>query len=104
LRASKGFLTVDQAKVLQCSIAFVSAVELGKKPVPDHWPRRIALWLDLEPEEASELADLAEIGRKLEIIPHNLDASRLTKAFANRLADLSSQDYEAIQKVLGRKM
>jgi IrrE N-terminal-like domain len=49
----------DQAKGIGFSPAYISLIELGKRPVPEHYPAQFAHWMSLTEGEAQELSDLA---------------------------------------------
>jgi len=49
----------DQAKGIGVSPAYISLIELGKRPVPEHYPAQFAHWISLTEGETKELSDLA---------------------------------------------
>lgn len=54
-RARSGLFLADQAEALGVSVSLVSAVETGKRNVPEGYPERVAIWLHLNRQESDEL-------------------------------------------------
>jgi antitoxin Phd len=60
-RVGRGKVMADQAKALGLSVSYISAIELGKRRIPDDYPTQVSNWLELSEEETAELCRLASI-------------------------------------------
>ncbi len=58
-RTRYGLTMADQAKGIGFSPAYISLIELGKRPVPEHYPAQFAHWISLTEGETNDLHDLA---------------------------------------------
>ena len=63
LRLDKQLRLLDVAKLLDCSAAFLSAIETGRKPIPDSFVLTVARAMKLSTEE---LATLRKLGSRLQ--------------------------------------
>src|SRR5215813_3450606 len=64
LRLDKHLRLLDVAKLLDCSAAFVSAIETGRKPIPDGFVSTVARAMKLSTEEFATLRKAADRTRK----------------------------------------
>jgi transcriptional regulator with XRE-family HTH domain len=91
----------DMADKLGVSVAYLSAVERGKKPVPSSWPVRIASLYDLKPEKVQYLEDMSKMS------PTNLkidlkDCSAFQRSVAYAFTEsLPKMGDEAAKNILG---
>ncbi|MEH2551738.1 transcriptional regulator with XRE-family HTH domain [Bradyrhizobium sp. AZCC 2262] len=86
LRLDKGLRLMDVARKLNCSSAFISAIETGRKPIPDAYMLSVARAMDLSPAEIRELRGACDRTRKevlVETLPE--EQRELVAAFARRL-------------------
>ncbi|MCI9509536.1 MAG: helix-turn-helix transcriptional regulator [Angelakisella sp.] len=60
LRIDHGEILKDMANRLGVSPAFLSAVEVGKKNIPEEWPKKIAAIYKLNPDEEESLLSCAK--------------------------------------------
>jgi transcriptional regulator with XRE-family HTH domain len=59
MRLGKDMLMSDMAERLKVSPSYLSAVEFGRRPVPEGWPKNISRILNLNENESRLLADTA---------------------------------------------
>ena len=101
LRLDKGMRLLDLAKRIGLSPAFLSAIETGKKPIPDAYVVRVARAMELSPAEIRELRRAADRTRKevgVEELPE--DQRELVAAFARKLDELPSDMMEKLKKIV----
>jgi transcriptional regulator with XRE-family HTH domain len=101
LRLDKGMRLLDLASKLGLSIAFISAVETGRKPIPDGYAKAIARAMDLTAAEIRELRRAVDRTRKevrVEGLPE--EQRELVAAFARRLDELPRDLMAQIKKVV----
>ena len=65
MRLDKGMRLLDLADRLKMSAAYVSAVETGKKPIPDKYVALAARAMELNVEEARSLQSAADRTREI---------------------------------------
>jgi transcriptional regulator with XRE-family HTH domain len=58
-RTRYGLTMADQAKGIGFSPAYISLIELGRRPVPEGYPAQFAHWISLTEAETKDLCDLA---------------------------------------------
>jgi transcriptional regulator with XRE-family HTH domain len=86
LRLDKAMRLLDLARLLSISPAFLSAIETGRKPIPDDFVRTVAKVMELSTDELATLRKAADRTRKhikIERLPE--DQRELVAAFARRL-------------------
>ena len=64
LRIDRGEVLKDMADKLNVSSAYLSAVEVGKRTIPEHWAAEIIRLYSLEGKVADELTFLADASLK----------------------------------------
>jgi transcriptional regulator with XRE-family HTH domain len=101
LRLDKGMRLLDLARRMGCSAAFISAIETGRKPIPDSYLRKIADAMELSAPEIRLLQRAADQARK-EVRVDKMPAEQreLVAAFARRLDDIPADVMEALKKVV----
>lgn len=101
IRIDRGEILRDMAQNLGVSSAFLSAVENGKKKVPDSWIQKLGSIYSLTPAQVSELKDaILCSGDTVELDIQNVsdESRRLAVSFARRFDTL---DKEITKKLLG---
>ncbi|NBB11837.1 helix-turn-helix domain-containing protein [Pseudomonas sp. SLFW] len=99
IRIDKGMLLKDMAGALSISPAYLSAVETGKKPIPDGFVGRIASLFDytVGSDEHAALEDSASMSKgeaPMKHLPQKHQQAVL--AFARNLNHLSADDVEKV--------
>lgn len=108
LRIDQGEILKDMADKLDVSVAFLSAVENGKKRMPATWNKIICDLYQLNAEEQD--AFTSAIAETEEMIEMNLYGATVQKrelavSFARKFSDINDEQTEAIKKILqGRKL
>ena len=105
IRLDRDELLKDMADKLNVTVAYLSAVENGKRKFPDSWIQIIALKYGLEDYEVERLQKLAFDERDcININMDNVDIKgrNLAYSFARRFQDLSLEEIEELEKILKR--
>ena len=99
IRNAKGLRLLDTASLLGKSSAFISAIETGKKPIPQGFEREVAQAMNLSPEETEEVQGAADRTRK-EIPVSNLEGEQreLVAAFARKVNGFSESDLAKLRE------
>ncbi len=99
LRIDRGEILRDMANRLGVSSAFLSAVENGKKRVPDAWISKLEEYYLLTPEQMEELRTaIVESSDTIEL--HIQNASSVNRQFAVSFArQFDTLDDETAQKL-----
>lgn len=103
IRIDRDEILKDMAAKLQVTVAYLSAVENGKREVPEEWIPEIIDKYALSEEEAKNLEDAAFYSQKSIKIKLDEESDRnrdLVLAFARRFRDLDDQDFFAMKKLL----
>jgi len=103
LRIDREMRLGEMAKLLQVSAAFLSAVETGKKSVPEAMVGEIGKALKLKSEQVARLKQAAAasvISVRIELREADIEARELAVGFARRFPDLTEQQKQALQKLL----
>jgi transcriptional regulator with XRE-family HTH domain len=107
LRLQRNMLLSDMAGRLGVSPSYLSAVDFGRRPVPDSWPTKIAEILELDNEEAVLLrnAALTSSTKSRGAITMALDdltpmQQEVAIQFARKLRQLSEEELKSIQNHL----
>lgn len=88
LRVEKGLRLFDLAETLEQSTAFLSAVETGRKPIPEGMVLRLSRAMSLTAAEVKDLRSAADKTRKEVKVDDKSENDReLIAAFARRLDD-----------------
>jgi transcriptional regulator with XRE-family HTH domain len=101
LRLDKGMRLLDLARLLGCSAAFISAIETGRKPIPDAYVLKMARAMDLSAPEIRILHRAADQARKevrLDKMP--AEQREIVAAFARRLDEIPTEMMSALKKVV----
>ncbi len=103
LRIDQGEILKDMADKLEVSVAFLSAVENGKKRMPTAWSKKICDSYHLSEEEQSEFTTaIAETEESVEMDLSDVTAQQreLAVSFARKFSDINEEQVEAIKKIL----
>lgn len=106
IRIDHGEILRNMADRLKVSSAFLSAVENGKKKVPEAWISKLEELYSLTPEQMEELrVAIAESGNTVEINIHNApDANRqLAVSFARQFNALDDKTIKKIYEILKKR-
>jgi transcriptional regulator with XRE-family HTH domain len=91
----------DQAKGLGFSAAYISAIERGKRPVPEDYVAKLAEWLSLTSEDACALRNIASGERTVvKVFPKTREKALLAEDFARDLNGLSPEAVKQLRNVL----
>lgn len=107
LRIKNHEVLANAKEFLGVSTAFISAVECGKKQIPDDWFDKLTEHYNLSFSEQNELRDAIEKSRKsIKINFENADNFKKTVAlqFQRSFDDLDDKTMEEIQKLLERNV
>lgn len=107
LRIDNSMLLREMADHLDVSPAWLSAVETGRKNIPDHLVDQIVEFFELQPEIAAEIREAAAKSQREYKIRLQDDADEdrrgLAAVFARRFDDLSPAEIRDIQDILNRR-
>jgi len=106
LRIEKNERLLDMAQKLEVPPSFLSAVEFGKKSIPEGWKALIIDKYNLSTEQIAELQQA--IDNSVRILKFDLsekdDSDKdLLLAFARKFQDLDTNDKESILSVLKKQ-
>ena len=103
MRIMAGELIRDMAAKLNVTPSYLSAVETGKRQIPDGWVCKIAELYSLSPEEKEALqkaADSSLLSVKLNLNGLTDHRRQTAVLFAREFSDLDDQKLEQIRKLL----
>jgi transcriptional regulator with XRE-family HTH domain len=101
LRLDKGMRLLDLAKATDRSSAFISAIETGRKQIPDAYLLAVARAMKLTAGEIRELRRAADRTRKeVPVSKLGEDQRELVAAFARKLDELPSAMMADLKKVI----
>lgn len=106
LRIDLGITLFDMAQATNVSSAFLSAMENGKKPVPDGYVESLANKFDAVMGQKTKFLRLADMTKKevrINLSDSNLAANELATAFARNFSELSNDQVERIKSILNKK-
>jgi HTH-type transcriptional regulator, competence development regulator len=103
LRIDSNEVLYDMAKKLGCTSAFISSLELGKRPVPLEFQRKVVEVYSLNAVQQEEFQKVVEQSLHNVTIP--LDdlgdsSKKLALVFARRLKTMGEKDAEKMLKYL----
>ena len=103
LRIDREERLFDMAKKLSKSSAFISAIELGKKQIPNDFEELIIKYYKLTDEAADAIRTAADRSRDtFKIEPNNILGRDTAGLMARKINSLSDQELQNIQKILKR--
>ncbi len=103
LRISTGELIRDMAAKLQVTASYLSAVETGKRQIPENWVAAISELYSLSESDRAKLQSAADASAlSVKISLSGADAKRRQTAvlFAREFADLDEEKLEQIRMLL----
>jgi transcriptional regulator with XRE-family HTH domain len=101
LRLDRGMRLLDLAKKMGVSSAFISAVDTGRKAIPDGYVVRVSRAMDLTAPEIRVLSRAADRTRTEVRLDNMAPAQReIVHAFARRLDDIPSDLLAALKKAV----
>lgn len=106
LRIDKGEILKEMASKLEVTSAYLSAVEMGKRNVPDNWPIRIAEIYKLSEQERDKLEEASYESRlsiKFDLKDKCIDDRGLILAFARKLDALSNLEKDRMMEILVKR-
>ena len=106
LRVKEHEVMGDTAKMLGVKIPFVSAVESGKRNVPEEWVPMIVEHYKLDQEKEAELLDAIESSKtqmKLNLVHASNTQRRLAVQCQRSFERLDEDTAEAIMKLLNKE-
>ena len=106
MRIDHGEFLKDMAAKLNVTVAYLSAVENGKREVPDDWVETLSDQYFLDPEEKKQLQEYAYEDKqslKINLTGIQKEEKELALAFARSFKDLSEEDMATMQKIFGRR-
>lgn len=101
LRLDKRMRLLDLAKLLGCSAAYLSAIETGRKTIPDGFVVTVSRAMNLSVEELAALRKAADRTRKhvtIEKLPE--DQRELVAAFARRIDKVPPRMIADLKKIV----
>lgn len=102
LRLDVDEIMKEMAEKLEVSPSFLSAVENGKKKIPDTWYDMIVRLYDLTEDKQNELIiSIEESQKSIEINLENLskEKKRLAFSFARELENMNEQEIHKMKKI-----
>lgn len=106
LRIEKDEVLLDMARKLDVTPSFLSAVEVGKKNVPENWGKVLIEKYSLNTEQAEELYQaIKDSVRQVKFDLYNKKETDrdLLLAFARKLDILDTEEKESILSILNKK-
>lgn len=103
MRIMAGELIRDMAAKLNVTPSYLSAVETGKRQIPEEWVGRISELYSLSPTEKEMLqkaADASALSVKLDLNGLNDDRRQTAVLFAREFSDLDDRKLEQIRRLL----
>jgi transcriptional regulator with XRE-family HTH domain len=107
LRLQKNMLMSHMAEELGCSPSYLSAVEFGRRPVPDTWISKIADILDLDEKSTQAMAEAASSASSKSRGQVTVSLDDLTPfqeevalQFARKISHLTNDELEKIRAQL----
>lgn len=101
LRIDRGMVLKNMADMLGVSSAYLSAIELGKRAIPDSLVNSVAAAFGLSGQEASDLRKQAEISQpslKVDMSDAEDQNKELMLVFARKFKDLSPEQLDKLNK------
>lgn len=101
LRLDKGLRLVDMAQAMGVSSAYLSAVETGRKPIPDGLVTKLSRGLNWSAAELAAIRKAIDQTRKeVRLDDKKHEDRELIAAFARRLDELPPNTLEELKKLL----
>lgn len=104
IRIDSGEILKDMAEKLNVSAAYLSAVEMGKRNIPEQWVNKISELYNLSEEEKNNLHKAADNSAKsITLNFDNISNTRKETAilFAREFENVDTETLDKIKKLLG---
>lgn len=104
IRFANGENMADMSEWIEAKLPFLSAVESGKKKVPDDWFDKIVNHYNLSEEQKEELKEAIVVSKtmiKINLSNVDSDKRRLAIQFQRSFTDLDSDKVKTISNILG---
>lgn len=105
IRIDNSELLKDMAAKLEVTAAYLSAVECGKRSIPDYWPETIAKKYSLDKDIFKELktsAVIVQLESRIKPIHMEEDDKNMVVALARKLTTMSSEEKSELAEKLIR--
>jgi cyanate lyase len=100
-RSQRGLFMGDQAEALSVSVAYISAIEIGNRPIPESYPAKVAEWLSLTSDEAAELKQAATSSAKIvKLRPTDPVRAQLAYGLSKRLNELTPDEIRRLRHIV----
>lgn len=106
LRIDNNELLKDMSDKLEVTTSYLSAVEVGKRNIPDAWKEKIIKYYSLDDELIQELDEAIYNSKqtlKLKLNEYSVDDKSLILAFARKFEKLDTDEKDSIRKMLNRE-
>ncbi len=103
IRAEHNEVMADMAKALDVSIPFLSAVENGKKNIPNDWLDTLSKHYSLSEEEKEQLKQAIEESKiqiKINLVHADNQKRKLAFQFQRSFENLNEEKIDKISKIL----
>ena len=103
LRIEKGELLKDMAEKLDVTVSYLSAVEVGKRNIPEKWEKKLVDAYQLNENESENLRDSIHYSKKdVKINVEKLDREDkdLVLLLARKLETLDSKEKKELKSIL----
>ena len=107
LRIDMNEVLYDMAKKMGCTSAFISAIELGKRPVPEEFQQKLVQIYNLSSEQQEEFQHAIDNSARSVTIDFNGlgdNAKGLALVFARRLKTMEEKEAEKMIQFLNDSM
>ena len=104
IRIDCGEILKDMAEKLNVSAAYLSAVEMGKRNIPEKWIDKISNLYNLSLEDKKKLNDAADnSARSITLNFENINCKQKETAilFAREFENVDTETLDKIKKLLG---
>lgn len=103
LRIDRGMVLKDMAEMIGVSSAYLSAIELGKRAIPDDLINDVVKGFGLSKREGEELTKYAQLSQpsiKVDMSDAKDQNKELMLVFARKFKDLSPDQLDKLNKML----
>ena len=103
LRIDRNELLRDMAEILHVTPSYLSAIENGKRNIPEEWPDVIAEKYSLSSVEYSQLLNAASYSKeeiRLNVKNSHNSKKELALSFARKFDELSEEDIQRLLAAL----
>ncbi len=102
-RAKQRLFLADQSLEMNLSVSLISAIELGKRSIPEGYAEKLATWLHLSVQEKSTLMASVAVGSNvIKFRPKDATTAKFAFEIARRLNTMTASELEKIRETLER--